>query len=67
MKKLRILFAILLCAILFQSCTADDLTEETATTVLQHDTITARDGNTPPSPDPETGGDDIIEDPEEED
>ena len=63
MKKLRILFAVLLCATLFQSCTTDDIiVEEEKTTVLQQDIINAREGDTPP----ETGDDETIEDPEDD-
>ena len=63
MKKLRILFAVLLCATLFQSCTTDDIiVEEEKTTVLQQDIINAREGDTPP----ETGDDDIDPDHDED-
>lgn len=54
MKKLRILFAVLLCATLVQSCTTDDIiVEEEKTTVLQQDIINAREGDTPPTGDDE--------------
>ncbi len=46
MKNVRILFALLLCTSLFYSCTADDITEDTSTTVQQLESMTARDGDT---------------------
>jgi len=60
MKKLRILFAVLLCATLFQSCTTEDIiVEDEKTTVLQQDIINAREGDTTI---PDTGDDEIEDD-----
>jgi len=47
MKNLRILFAILLCATVLQSCTTDDVLEEQEPILLKQDTDTifAREGD----------------------
>mgnify|MGYP000633901355 CR=1 FL=1 len=56
MKKLRILFATLLCTTLFFSCTTDDITEDTSVNKNEdQELITSLDEGTPLPP---TGGDD---------
>jgi hypothetical protein len=65
MKKLRILFATLLCTTLFFSCTTDDITEDTSVNKNEdQELITNLDEGIPLPP---TGGDDDGELDDDED